>query len=546
MLSVKSIGTCRVTNPLRLLAQRQLIELDQRRLTGFVHTSSEVVQQIRFMLGSISYPPHLHDVIGQFVAHPRCRVPHVTPSRYVVEISSAKRFVSEGFELQQNFLFRVLDGIFGSPEARNAYLATTAPGSDPAARQSAMAALGTGISPDRLRLLRTLEEHRITADYLRSDLAAIAAELDAPFLLVTHVGATLPGGGPLLARDRVIADVKREASALGIEVYDPTADKEAFGQDKAMAKDGRDLAHYTPGFTEHLARVFAERLGLGEAALARLRKASAGEGAEDTATPAHMIAAIPALAPHAERIALPLTEMIESYLGELEAAGKRAVPLRKLIAASASRFDPADFEALQAIHLDAEALTYARQQKEAGEALKYLDFPFFLHKRWNAARRFEWGDKPPLRVLELGCSAGYLGLVAAHLGHDYLGLDADLVSTVPGVEKHLADDLADLFAVPRICRRIEPLRTLDVPGPFDAIVCLEGAFSARTKPNGGTVPWSAEEWEFFIDDLLSRHLKPGGTISIRVGSRYWSESASGFIEKRAAAFDRAARTFSLG
>jgi hypothetical protein len=262
-----------------VLAKKRVITFDRRRITGFVHNSAEVRQQIRYLKGEIAYPPHLHKVIGQFLGDPRCEMAHVPPHRYVVEISSAKRYVSEGIDLQINLLFRALEKILGSVATRTAFLGTIAL-EDPQAREAMIESTGRTFEPGDLRLLRTLEEHRQSPDELAADLAAIKYELDAPFLLVTHVGVALPNGAPILSREKLMADVRKIGAALGLDVFDPTDDMKRFGQERAMAKGGTDSAHFTAEFNEHLAAVYAGKLAVEPRALRRLRGSAQPTGFE--------------------------------------------------------------------------------------------------------------------------------------------------------------------------------------------------------------------------------------------------------------------------
>jgi SAM-dependent methyltransferase len=118
-----------------------------------------------------------------------------------------------------------------------------------------------------------------------------------------------------------------------------------------------------------------------------------------------------------------------------------------------------------------------------------------------------WLDRaPPLRILDLGCGAGYFLYVCKFLGHEGLGLDTD--------DEPLFRGTTALLSVPRVIARIAPQTPLpDLGEKFDLItghrVCFHRIARAQ---NGEWTEWTCADWKFFTDDVRSRLMKPGARL----------------------------------
>ncbi len=127
-----------------------------------------------------------------------------------------------------------------------------------------------------------------------------------------------------------------------------------------------------------------------------------------------------------------------------------------------------------------------------------------------------WLDRtPPLRLLDLGCGPGYFLYVCHCLGHEGLGLDID--------EQALFRETTALLGVRRVISRIEAQTPLpDLGEKFDLVtghrVCFQKTERFGTGP-GEWNEWEAVDWQFFLDDVRSRILKPGGRILLDFNPR---------------------------
>ena len=145
-----------------------------------------------------------------------------------------------------------------------------------------------------------------------------------------------------------------------------------------------------------------------------------------------------------------------------------------------------------------------------------------------------WLDRsPPLQILDLGCGPGYFLYLTRLFGHQALGLDPDDEPFFRGTTKH--------FGVRRVVARIQPQTPLpDLGKKFDLVTGHRVCFHriARAE-NGGWLEWSPVDWEFFINDVRTRFLKPDGRLLLEFnrrqdGSSFFTEEWRDFFEAQGA------------
>ncbi len=148
-----------------------------------------------------------------------------------------------------------------------------------------------------------------------------------------------------------------------------------------------------------------------------------------------------------------------------------------------------------------------------------------------------WLDRsPPLRILDLGCGAGYFLYICRLFGHEGLGLDTD--------EEPLFRGTTKLLNVRRVVSRIHPQVALpDLGEKFDLItghrVCFHRVARAA---NGEWTEWTPADWNFFINDIRARFMKPGGRLLLDFNPR--PDGSSFFTrELRACFLAQGARIF---
>jgi SAM-dependent methyltransferase len=139
---------------------------------------------------------------------------------------------------------------------------------------------------------------------------------------------------------------------------------------------------------------------------------------------------------------------------------------------------------------------------------RFADVPYWI--RINVERAQDlWLDRtPPLRILDLGCGAGYFLYVCRFLGHTVLGLDTD--------NEPLFRATTALLNVPRAIARIEPGVPLpDLASRFDLVTAHRICFQRIDGRN----EWTPKHWQFFINDTRSRFLDAGGRLLLDFNPR---------------------------
>jgi len=148
-----------------------------------------------------------------------------------------------------------------------------------------------------------------------------------------------------------------------------------------------------------------------------------------------------------------------------------------------------------------------------------------------------WLDRsPPLRILDLGCGAGYFLYICRLFGHEGLGFDTD--------EEPLFRGTTKLLNVRRVVSRIHPQVSLpDLGEKFDLVTAHRVCFHRIARAANGTwIEWTPADWEFFINDIRTRFLKPDGRLLLDFNPR--PDGSSFFTsELRACFLSEGARIF---
>jgi SAM-dependent methyltransferase len=158
---------------------------------------------------------------------------------------------------------------------------------------------------------------------------------------------------------------------------------------------------------------------------------------------------------------------------------------------------------------------------------KYAEVERWLKINLGRARDLRLDSEPRKQILDLGCGAGFFLFVAKQFSHVGLGLDVD--------DFPVSNELIDLFGVERLTWRIRAFQSLpDFGRKFDLITGFSTAFNRSEDESRG---WTAEEWNFFLDDL-DRYLKPGSEIFFEINSgkdkRYFPEEVRDLFIRRGA------------
>ena len=140
-----------------------------------------------------------------------------------------------------------------------------------------------------------------------------------------------------------------------------------------------------------------------------------------------------------------------------------------------------------------------------------------------------WLDRAaPLRILDLGCGAGYFLYVCQFFGHETLGLDTD--------NEPLFNATTKLLSVERSIWRIEPNVPLPTHGKrFDLVTAHRICFHRLGRlPDGQPREWNTSQWKLFIDDVRHHLLQPDGRLLLdfnprRDGSSFFTPDLHAFF-----------------
>jgi tetratricopeptide (TPR) repeat protein len=252
---ITPFGTCRVHTPLRRSTARYPIEVDARRNYGFVHTSDEALQLVRFLQCEKQFNKEVAPLVARGGNLEQYEAEQWQPSDlHIVEISSSKRITCGSDSVQANYVNHYFADFFASKERSRTFWTLVKRAHrqdliDYLERQPTFQLLSAG---DRELLMRLQMEPQ-SFKAIKSDMAEIVERLGRDKLLfVTHVNAATPDDELIPARDRLIRWVKMAAEQLDAAVFDPTPVMQDFGQEKALEAGGLDLTHYTPAFYDRV------------------------------------------------------------------------------------------------------------------------------------------------------------------------------------------------------------------------------------------------------------------------------------------------------
>ncbi len=211
--------------------------------------------------------------------------------------------------------------------------------------------------------------------------------------------------------------------------------------------------------------------------------------------------------------------------------------VRSTVEHARRRFDPVDTRPmLERLDLPAWDELRRRHDGESRNSDKFADVRYWLKVNVERAQDLGLHHAKPLRILDLGCGAGYFLYVNQCLGHEVLGLDVD---DVP-----LYRETTAMLGVRRVIARIEPCTPLpDLGGRFDLITAHCICFQ-KVRPLGDEewVQWGAKEWQFFLDDVRARLLAPGGRLLLdfnpRKRSHFYPDDAAEVFRRAGAQISR--------
>jgi SAM-dependent methyltransferase len=179
------------------------------------------------------------------------------------------------------------------------------------------------------------------------------------------------------------------------------------------------------------------------------------------------------------------------------------------------------------------------QQRYVGspeEYAKYVHVDRWLRVNRERVQDLKLHRSSPMRVLDLGCGAGFFLFILKSLGCSVLGLDMD--------DFPLFHDMLDLFHIPLVVWTIAAFKRLpDLGQKFDWITAFSVKFNLY-RPSQRR--WGSAEWDFFLRDL-QQYVAPGGKIFFALNPHdYDSPDLHDFFISRGATVERERIFFEKG
>ncbi len=246
-----TIGTCRLAHPFTVASNDQFIR-DQTNVYGYVHAAKEVSQQLDFIFGR-QLPPEYAPMIAAADEFPVWRKRR-SINLWIVEISSLKQVVLDGYYLQINHIARVF-------EDNKNFLTQFWEYPEENMRKQRSAALK---NIDGYRDLDDLEKEFLerafvtitSEEALAREMKDIFGRLEGKVVFVPHVNVPTKSGRYISARVSLLQYMRKIARIAGFSLFNPADYVERYGITRAMLNGGADLNHYSSEFIEVLGHTF--------------------------------------------------------------------------------------------------------------------------------------------------------------------------------------------------------------------------------------------------------------------------------------------------
>lgn len=238
---ITPIGSCRITGPLRQAQETHHVKLNRSGVYGYCHSSAEAVQMVRVLQGEVEVPDHIWPFLSKTDAP---ATPHDPSDAYVVEISSAKSILLDGWPIQLNYLSGLYPSIFADQQIGRRFWAAVDTEDTRIIRSFLNGFDLTGVDLD---LLSSIRRNWANEQSLKRDFELLNTALPN-VLIVTHVNARQPNNQYLPTRSKLVGLVKAVAKHMALPVYDPTNAMSFVGQVNAIEDQSEGLAHYKDKF----------------------------------------------------------------------------------------------------------------------------------------------------------------------------------------------------------------------------------------------------------------------------------------------------------
>lgn len=242
---------------------------------------------------------------------------------------------------------------------------------------------------------------------------------------------------------------------------------------------------------------------------------------------------------YVEPARLPLSVMNSAFLDAQKFNAAARAERRALFDFIEARCPDERYRELQEKYLNDRALQCLADRPEIDMELgvlpeKYLHLPHWTNSKLGVAKMLGLHKSPPLDILDIGSGSGHFGLVCAHFGHRYEGLDIEAPPLTPFSRGDIFSDLFACFGLTRMTQRIEAYTPLQTSRRFD---CVTGLMTKFNNASLDTPAWQWPEWQYFLQDLVNHVLKPDYRIFMQLNRNGVSDELMAAFEGHGATTD---------
>jgi len=282
-LRAVAIGSCRIRNPISVLARRGDLKLCVVGLEA-THTTVEALQSLEFVVGAIDIPDRLSPYIfGVERTPPRDDLARAVKNgvdAFVVEISDDRHFSYRDICLQQNFLSINFVRPHGS--ALLGWFRRLCSGHpiDEACVQTALEQLKAGEfrhDEDMADLLRNIRQTWQSEEEITDQLNALTSGFSGLWAVVGAIDVPEYDGIIMQHRRALNKKLSRAAKRCNTVFYDPSKLIAEHGAATALDGGGADIYEYAPDFYPTVGRTMVSLLQTGRPVSSRAADALASQ-----------------------------------------------------------------------------------------------------------------------------------------------------------------------------------------------------------------------------------------------------------------------------
>lgn len=247
-MKIAAFGSCRIQSAVSLACAGVGFD-NPIRSYGLVHSTAEIIQQIRWMMGEREIPEPIWPFVSEQSFLP-CQKNEFQPDAVIAEISSINCILYGEYSLQLN---RLSSALAEFPELWQIW--RKYPRTNQLEQRHAL----LNEQPSFMKineLTRSILQNAVmktqTVEEIQADLTTIRTFTSSPLLVVTHFST---GDVPAMrSRNKAIGEVIRACSIENLPFFNPSDDLISFGVETGLANSGEDNHHYTNEFAERVGK----------------------------------------------------------------------------------------------------------------------------------------------------------------------------------------------------------------------------------------------------------------------------------------------------